>query len=448
MSNSQPQLDVQDFLDAQKGGRLQWTVVALIFIFCLVDGFDATVIGFIAPSLKADWQLSAADLAPLFGFGMAGLLVGGLLCGPLADRFGRKPVIVLAVAFFGLTTLGAAVVNDLRAMVVLRFLTGIGLGGAMPIALTLLNEFAPYHKRARMTAWAGIGFTLGGAASGQIAAHLIHHLGWRGVLILGVILPAILCVLLIAFLPESLRYLVMRKADAARIRKVADRIAPGIAGNLVHHEKAASNATVSVLFQKDLVKATLLIWLTYCCCLFLFYLVSSWLPLILASAGMETSRAATVSSIFLVAGAIGMLILGFSMDRFRGDIVLSCAYIVGAISVCLVGLATTPQMAILTIFFFGLSVGGAQSIIPSLVAGCYPTTARATGVSWASAIGRVGAFLGSIAGAAMLSFHLSNAQIFSLLAVPAALAAVALIALARVRNANAEKKAPALARRL
>ncbi|TDN70006.1 MFS transporter [Paraburkholderia sp. BL10I2N1] len=434
---NQEHVDVRDFLDAQKGCRLQWTVVALIFAFCLVDGFDATVIGFLAPAIKAEWGLSPADLAPIFGFGMAGLLVGGLICGPLADRRGRKPVIVAAVAFFGLTTLGAALVDSVRAMVALRFLTGIGLGGAMPIALTHLAEFAPSNMRARMMAWAGIGFTLGGAASGQVAAHLISHLGWRGVLIFGAVLPLLLCVLLIAFLPESLRYLVVKGADESRIRRVVERIVPDFAGKLIHRdveESGGHRASVLALFRQNLFATTVLIWATYCCSLFLFYLMSSWLPLILSTTGMTTRHAATVSSIFLLAGAVGMLILGFAMDRFRGEVVLGLAYAAGAVFVWLVGMSADPTTLTALIVCFGLSVGGAQSIIPSLVASCYPTPTRATGVSWASAFGRVGAFIGSIAGGIMLSLHLPTSTIFSLMAVPAVIAAVALLALNRKRH--------------
>lgn len=430
-------IDVRAFLDAQKGCRLQWMVVALIFVFCLVDGFDATVIGFMAPAIKSEWRLSAADLAPIFGFGMAGLLAGGLICGPLADRFGRKPVIVAAVAFFGVTTLGAAFVDNVRSMVVLRFLTGVGLGGAMPIALTHLAEFAPTNMRARMTAWAGIGFTLGGAASGQIAAHLISSVGWRGVMVLGAVLPLLLCILLVVFLPESLRYLVVSGADDARIRRVVERIVPDFAGTLIHHdagEPAGQRTSVAALFRHDLFATTVLIWVTYCCSLFLFYLMSSWLPLILGSAGMTTRHAATVSSIFLLAGAVGMLILGFAMDKFRGEAVLGSAYAAGAIFVWLVGMSTDATALTALIVCFGLSVGGAQSIIPSLVASCYPTPARATGVSWASAIGRVGAFIGSIAGGVMLSLHLTTAHIFSLMAAPALVAAVALFTLNRSKR--------------
>ncbi|NIF40821.1 MFS transporter [Burkholderia sp. Tr-862] len=430
-------IDVREFLDAQKGCRLQWTVVALIFVFCLVDGFDATVIGFLAPAIKSEWGLSAADLAPIFGFGMVGLLVGGLICGPLADRYGRKPVIVATVAFFGVTTLGAAFVDNVRTMIALRFLTGVGLGGAMPIALTHLAEFAPTNMRARMTAWAGIGFTLGGAASGQVVAHLISHFGWRGVMILGATLPILLCVLLIAFLPESLRYLVVKGVDESRIRAVVERIVPGFTGRLIHRDvdtAASKRMTVASLFRKDLIATTVLIWVTYCCSLFLFYLMSSWLPLILSSAGMATQRAATVSSIFLLAGAAGMLMLGFAMDKIRGETVLGTAYAAGAVFVWLVGMSNDATTLTTLIVCFGLSVGGAQSIIPSLVASCYPTPARATGVSWASAIGRVGAFIGSIVGGIMLSLHLSTAQIFSLMALPALIASIALLALNRTRH--------------
>ncbi|WP_069353969.1 MFS transporter [Burkholderia cenocepacia] len=430
-------IDVREFLDAQNGCRLQWMVVALIFVFCLVDGFDATVIGFLAPAIKAEWGLSAADLAPIFGFGMAGLLVGGLICGPLADRYGRKPVIVAAVAFFGAATLGAAFVDNVRSMIVLRFLTGVGLGGAMPIALTHLAEFAPTNMRARMTAWAGIGFTLGGAASGQIAAHLISYVGWRGVMVFGATLPLLLCVLLIALLPESLRYLVVSGADDSRILRVVERIVPGFTGKLMHRDVGESTdqpTSVSALFHRNLFAMTVLIWITYCCSLFLFYLMSSWLPLILSSAGMTTRHAATVSSIFLLAGAVGMLVLGFAMDKLRGETVLGSAYAVGAIFVWMVGMSKDATTLTALIVCFGLSVGGAQSIIPSLVASCYPTPARATGVSWASAIGRVGAFIGSIAGGVMLSLHLSTAQIFSLMAVPALVASVSLLALSRAKR--------------
>ncbi|MGF6367948.1 AAHS family 4-hydroxybenzoate transporter-like MFS transporter [Paraburkholderia sp. RAU6.4a] len=430
-------MDVQDFLDSQKGCRLQWIVVALMFVFCLVDGFDATVIGFVGPSLKSEWKLMASDLALIFGAGMAGLFVGGFCGGPLADRYGRKPVIVAAVAFFGATTFGSVLAANAREMVALRFLTGVGLGAAMPTALTLLAEFAPNSMRARMTAWAGIGFTLGGASAGQIAAYLIPAHGWRSVMVTGVVFPFALCMLLVPLLPESLRYLVVHGGREEKIKKVVERIDPELSLTLTYRgdeRPARAIESAGALFSADLRMVTAMIWITYCCSLFLFYLMSSWLPLILNSSGIDMKHAAKVSSAFLLAGAVGMLLLGVAMDRFRGETVLSWAYVLGAVSVSLVGFTADPIVATSLIVCFGLAIGGAQSIIPALVATCYPTSARATGVSWASAIGRVGAFLGSVAGAVMLDLHLSNARIFALLAIPAMGAAIALIALGRIRQ--------------
>ncbi len=178
-------IDVQAFIDAQAVSAFQLRVLSLCFLIVAMDGFDTAAIGFIAPALAHDWQLSPAQLSPILGAALAGLALGAFAAGPLADRFGRKSVLLLSVLFFGGWSLASAYAGSVETLALLRFLTGLGLGGAMPNAITLTSEYCPRRHRALMVTAMFCGFTLGSALGGLLAARMVPALGWESVLLLG-----------------------------------------------------------------------------------------------------------------------------------------------------------------------------------------------------------------------------------------------------------------------
>ncbi|MFF6709192.1 MFS transporter, partial [Pseudomonas aeruginosa] len=203
-------IDVQAFIDAQAVSAFQLRVLSLCFLIVAMDGFDTAAIGFIAPALAHDWQLSPAQLSPILGAALAGLALGAFAAGPLADRFGRKSVLLLSVLFFGGWSLASAYAGSVETLALLRFFTGLGLGGAMPNAITLTSEYCPRRHRALMVTAMFCGFTLGSALGGLLAARMVPALGWESVLLLGGGLPLASLPLLWACLPESVRFLARR----------------------------------------------------------------------------------------------------------------------------------------------------------------------------------------------------------------------------------------------
>lgn len=429
-----PVQNVQQFIDEQPFSVLQKRLLALCFLVVAIDGFDTAAIGFIAPALRAEWQLTAAALAPLFGAGLFGLMAGALLLGPLADRFGRKPVLLLSVAFFGIASLASAFATDMTGLLVLRFLTGLGLGGAMPTTITLTSEYCPLKRRASLVTLMFCGFTIGSALGGLVSAQLLETVGWRGILVIGGVMPLLLVPVMKVALPESLRWLVLQGRDG---QAIAARIAAphGPVPTLTVSDVKATGSPVSQLFRPGLVGGTLLLWATFFMSLLIIYLLSSWLPTILNGAGHSLSQASFISSAFQIGGTAGAILLGRWMDRFRPHRVLALAYLAAALCIASVGMVTdNVPLLVIAVFGVGFGVSGSQVGANALAAAFYPTTSRATGVSWASAIGRSGSVLGSMGGGAIISAGLGNQAIFLLLAVPAVLAALALLAMARLQQ--------------
>src|SRR5438128_5549523 len=207
-------VNVQEVIDSRKLSGFQVKVVALCALIVLIDGFDTQAIGYVAPAIIRSWQVNRAALTPVFSAGLFGLMLGALAFGPVADRFGRKPVLIFCTLFFGVMSLLTATADSVQSLIVLRFITGLGLGGAMPNAIALTTEYAPKRIRATTIMIMFCGFSLGAALGGVAAASLISHFGWKSVFVLGGIVPCLAFPFLAALLPESIRYWWCRASEA------------------------------------------------------------------------------------------------------------------------------------------------------------------------------------------------------------------------------------------
>ncbi len=221
-------IDVRQLINQRPLGSYQKLIVFLAFCIIALDGMDIALMGFIGPSLKAAWGISNAELAVVISSALIGLAVGAMVSGPLADWKGRKAIIVFSVLMFGLWTLMAAYSQNLQHLVIFRFLTGLGLGAAMPNVGTLISEFAPEKRRSFIITVVFCGFSFGAASGGFAASWMIPHWGWPSVFWLGGILPLLLTPFLLWKLPESVRFLVTRRASSQHIHRVIEKVAPGV----------------------------------------------------------------------------------------------------------------------------------------------------------------------------------------------------------------------------
>lgn len=428
--------ELQALIDVAPIGKMQWRVIICCFLVVMMDGFDTAAIGFIAPAIRDHWQLTAGDLAPLFGAGLLGLTAGALLCGPLSDRLGRKRVIEWCVALFGLFSLLSAFSPNLEALIILRFLTGLGLGGAMPNTITMTSEYLPARRRGALVTLMFCGFTLGSALGGIVSAQLVAVIGWHGILVLGGVLPIVLFFALLAVLPESPRWLVRRQRPQAEIRRAVSAMTGeryDDAEFWLDEPAATQKGSISQLFAGRQLTITLMLWVVFFMSLLIIYLLSSWMPTLLNHRGIDLQHASWVTAAFQVGGTLGALMLGVLMDKFNPFWVLAVSYALGAVCIVMIGLSENGLwMMALAIFGTGIGISGSQVGLNALTATLYPTQSRATGVSWSNAIGRCGAIVGSVSGGVMMAMNFSFDTLFFVIAVPAAISAVVLTLLTLV----------------
>ncbi len=428
--------ELQALIDAAPIGAMQWRVIICCFLVVMMDGFDTAAIGFIAPAIREHWQLSAADLAPLFGAGLLGLTAGALLCGPLSDKLGRKRVIEWCVALFGLFSLLSAFSPNLEMLIVLRFLTGLGLGGAMPNTITMTSEYLPSRRRGALVTLMFCGFTLGSALGGIVSAQLVAVIGWHGILVLGGVLPLALFFGLLVALPESPRWLVRRQRPQAQISRTIGAMTGERYEDTefwLDEPAATQKGSISQLFAGRQLTITLMLWVVFFMSLLIIYLLSSWMPTLLNHRGIDLQHASWVTAAFQVGGTLGALLLGVLMDKFNPFWVLAVSYALGAVCIVMIGLSENGLwLMALAIFGTGIGISGSQVGLNALTATLYPTQSRATGVSWSNAIGRCGAIVGSVSGGMMMAMNFSFDTLFFVIAVPAAVSAVMLTLLTLV----------------
>jgi MFS transporter, AAHS family, 4-hydroxybenzoate transporter len=438
---SNRRVDVQEFLNAHRFSRFQWLIFALCFFIVLLDGFDTAAIGYIAPSLVSEWGLPKPALAPVLSAALFGLAAGALCAGPLADRVGRKLVLVNSVLLFGLACLGSSQSGDLTSLTIFRFITGLGLGAAMPNAVTLMSEFCPDSKRATLTNAMFCGFPLGAAFGGFLAAWMIPLWGWRSVLMLGGIAPLVLTSLMIFVLPESIRYMVAKRQPLEKIRVVLMHISSEAANatsfGMTEHSVATEGRTgAALVISAAYVVGSLMLWMAYFMGLVIFYALINWMPVLFKDAGMDPRTATLISALFPL-GGVGAIFFGWLMDRYNANWIIAIGYALTALSVFAIGQAVgSLGLLVVVVFAAGTLMNTAQSSMPALAAAFYPTQGRATGIAWMLGIGRFGGIAGSYLVAELTRLQLGFTEIFSIVAIAGLLAAFALVVKQHARRAD------------
>ena len=426
-------IDVAARVEGQRFNRFLLRTVVLCLAVLIVDGYDVMVMGFVAPSLARSFGVSSAALTPVFVLGQVGLAIGAFTAGPLADRIGRRRVILFAGAFFTVCTLLTLLTGSVLQLAVLRVVTGIGLGGILPNTIALVSEMSPRRNRAITVMVMFSGFSIGSAVAGLVSARLLEPYGWRGPVLLGGLVPLVLLPMVYVWLPESVRLLTLwggRDREVASLLGRMGLLGRGEAGaRFVTGEAPVAAKPVRALFTDRRGPMTALLWLTFFVNLLDLNLLAAWLPTYLNRfAGLTPGQAAGLASFYQIGGTVGTYLLGLIVDRVGASRAISAGYLLAALSIGSIGLIDrSPLVMTVALTLAGWFVVGGQGGINAYAGSLYPTAIRSTGVAWAFGIGRFGAMLGPALGGWMLAENLGAEPTFVIAALPITVAIVSVL---------------------
>ena len=435
-------LDIQQAVDTRKLSLQQWIIFILCFLVILADGIDTGVVGFIAPALLDDWGITKNDLRPVMSVALIGMAIGAIFAGILADKIGRKWVIIGSAFIFGVLTILTGTSNNTTEMVIYRFLTGLGLGAAMPNAATLVSEYMPAHRRAWMVNLLFCALPLGITIGGVLSAGLLSNHGWKMVLYIGGAIPVVVAFISIFLLKESLHFLIKKQGQVEALEIVKNIQGKFIDAKLVPVKSIDTDLTekntnpVGLVVGKFIVPSAMM-WLCCFMSLLVFYVLTSWMPTLLKESGFTPEQFSLVTAVFPFGGVAGTILIGWFMSKYDVNKTITFAYFISAVLFVVTGFLTQNiYLLALFIFLAGAGLVGAQSSLPSLAAIFYPAECRGVGVSWMHGLGRFGAIFGAFFGAYIFTFNLGMSGIFFVLAVPILISALALYLKGRYSTSN------------
>ncbi|SDY32153.1 MFS transporter, AAHS family, benzoate transport protein [Variovorax sp. YR266] len=402
---------------------LFWCVLILI-----IDGYDLAVVGAALPSIMKDMGVDATSAGVMAGSALLGTMLGAIFLGTLADRIGRPRMIAVCVALFSLFTAAAGLTNDPISFSVARFIAGLGIGGVLPIVTAQMGEFAPSNLRTRLVTLVFAGYSVGGILVALTAKQLIEGYGWQWVFYVAG-LPVLLIPLILKTMPESLSFLV-KKGDQRQLRAMAARIAPeqlhavdAIYGGSPTDKVRA--APIRSLFEEGRGLSTVMIWVAFMTGLFVVYALNSWLTKLMAMAGYSLGSALNFVIVFNVGAIVGAIGGGLLSDKFNIKHVLIGFYAVGAISLTALAYTKSTELLFLAVFIVGASTLGTQLLAYAYAGDFYSPATRATGVGFASGVGRIGAIVAPVLIGWLVSLKLPMEQNFMAIAVAGLLGAIA-----------------------
>ncbi len=433
-------VNVNHVIDHAKFKPFHLNVVAWCLLIILFDGYDLAINGVVLPLLMVEWNLSAMQAGMLASTALAGMMFGAMIFGSLADKIGRKKVIMICIVLFSGLTFAGGFASNPTEFGILRFLAGLGIGGVMPNLVALTSEYAPIRMRSTLVTGMFSGYAVGGVMAALLGAAFTPDFGWQIMFFIAGI-PLFLLPVIWKFLPESLSFIVQQgKQDEAR--RIVRRLVPEM--NVTEKTKFLLNqvdtpeaANVVSLFKRGRAMNTLLFWLAFFTCLLTMYALSSWLPKLMMAAGYSMNNSLMFMLAMNIGAVVGIVGGGILADRFHLKPVLMSLGIMGSIVISLLGVESPQPVMYLLVFLAGAASIGSQMLLYSYVAQYYPLAVRSTGIGWSSAIGRMGAIIGPILIGGLLGMSLPHQVNFIAVGIPVLICA---IAVALIVNENETEK--------
>lgn len=430
-------LQLDELIDGQNFGRFNIVLLVWSFLAMVGDGYDIAAVASAAPALARTWNMAPKDFAPALSASLFGILLGAPLLGYVGDRFGRRVAMVLGCVVISLGTLPTVWATNLHQVVLLRALTGIGVGGLMPNAIALNSELAPKRLRATLIVLMFTGISVGGGIPGAIQAWLIPHHGWQVMFWIGGLAPLLVGACLLFALPESVKFLALGRHRRAELLSTVRRIRPdlAIADDALFAIAPAPPATgsgITQILKGDLARITPALWVCFASALMANFILNSWLPLIFESSGLTAVQSGVAISLYHCGGVIGGLLVSLVLGRF-GFSAIAVLFLFSALSIAAIGLPGLSYVAmVFAVMLSGFCTLGAQFGNNAASGLLYPTSFRSRGIGWALGIGRFGSIAGPLVGGALIGLKAPPQQFFVLAAVPMGVGLMASLGAARL----------------
>jgi AAHS family 4-hydroxybenzoate transporter-like MFS transporter len=411
-------VSISDVVDAGRFTAYQYLVCGLCFLIVLFDGFDLTVAGVALPKIADYLHAKPSALGLAFGASQFGPVIGAIVFGTLADRWGRKWMLLTSGLIFAFFTGMIVTITSVEQLALYRFLAGLGLGGAVPNALTFGSEYAPARLRATLITTMYTGIPAGAMIGGLSAAWLIPHLGWRSLFVLGGGVPVIICIVIAFLLPESLEFMVRHDKDKARIRRIVSRISPALAGDkevqFVSGGKKLSGVPVKHLFTEGRGLTTMVWWVICIAATYMVWILIAWAPTLLRNSGATVQQYSLAHAGISFGNIVAAIFIGRLMDKVNSFRVLQVGFVLSFMALTSFGLVADSHslLQIITMSIVcGVCINGAQAGVMAAATSAYPPAIRGTGIGWAYAIAKMGGVVAPAVGGILLSLKWSVAAI-------------------------------------
>ena len=433
-------VNVNHIIDHAKFRPFHFNVLVWCLLIILFDGYDLAINGVVLPLLMVEWGLTAMQAGMLASTALAGMMFGAMIFGSLADKIGRKKVIMICIVLFSGLTFAGGFASNPTEFAILRFLAGLGIGGVMPNLVALTSEYAPIRMRSTLVTGMFSGYAVGGVMAALLGSWFTPDFGWQIMFFIAGI-PLFLLPVIWKFLPESLTFIVQQNRQA-EAREIVRRLEPTITVKEtttfeLDQVDVPESASVMSLFRRGRTMNTILFWIAFFTCLLTMYALSSWLPKLMMAAGYSMDNSLMFMMVMNIGAVIGIIGGGILADRFHLKPVLMCLGVMGAVVMSLMGFQSNEFLLYILVFLAGAASIGSQMLLYSYVAQFYPLAVRSTGIGWSSAIGRMGAIIGPILIGGLLGMNLPAHFNFMAVGLPVLITA---IAVSLIMNSNESEK--------